>query len=197
MTADEIIEAIITLAEGDQSISDVAVHRWIAQGIDRINMALHTSIPNSIIGTEEPQFDKRFHESLVLFGIAKYRESDSDYAAGQYFLAQFEDMVRVMQRDMVIQPSIRTDYNVQQIVVTNILTFMYTLTIPSGSYYDTIKVYRNDSLLNSNTYMINVTAQTLTLVGITLVLNDKITVEFENNSDLNDPPYQWWGNSGW
>jgi hypothetical protein len=30
----------------------------------------------------------------------------------------------------------------------------------------------------------------------TLTVNDKITVNFENNSDLNAPPYSWW-NSGW
>lgn len=197
MNVDEITEAIISLAENDQSIDDVAMNGWISQGINRINVALNSNFPSSLSGTDVPAFDSRYHESLVIFGVAKYRESDSAYNDAQYFMGQFNDMLTVMQRDMVVAPSYKTDYNYQQILVTNITTLVYNLDIPYGSYFDDINVYLNNIPLVSSEYTISQPNKTITLKGVTLVLNDKITIKFENNSDLNSPPYLWWGNSGW
>jgi hypothetical protein len=192
MTYDEIVEAIISLAENDQSIDDVALARWIANGIDRINITLNTSFPSSLSGTEEPAFDSRFHESLILFGVAKYRESDSSYNDAQYFMQQFNDMIMVMQRDMEIPAAFRKDKDVQQIVVTNPTTLVYDLSMPYGSYFDYISVYKNNELVNPISYRITLNTKKITFQGISLVSDDRITVIFENNSDLNAPPYQWW-----
>jgi hypothetical protein len=196
MKLDEIFDAIISLAENDQSIDDVAMATWVSQGINRINMALNTTFPSSLNGTDEPAFDSRYHEALVIFGVAKYRESDSAYADAQYFHQQFDDMVMRMQRDMVIPPSYKSDYNYKQIVVTNPTTIVYNLDIPYGSYFDDIFVYLNDVKLTSG-FTIDSNNGTITFVTVTLTVNDKITVQFENNSDLNSPPYGWWGQSGW
>jgi hypothetical protein len=55
----------------------------------------------------------------------------------------------------------------------------------------------NDNpLVNRTDYNINQGTGTLTMIAA-LTVNDKITVKFENNSDLNNPPYSWWGQSGW
>jgi hypothetical protein len=194
---DEIMDAIISLAENDQSIDDVAMSTWVSQGINRINVALKTNFPSSLAGSEEPAFDSRYHESLVIFGVAKYRESDSAYADAQYFMQQFNDMLLQMERDMEIPPSDQTDYNYKQILVTNAGTVVYNLDIPYGSYFDDITVYLNDNpLVNRTDYNINQGTGTLTMIAA-LTVNDKITVKFENNSDLNNPPYSWWGQSGW
>jgi hypothetical protein len=196
MKMDEIMDAIISLAENDQSIDDVAMSTWVSQGINRINAALNVNFPSSLSGSDEPAFDARYHEALVIFGVAKYRESDSAYSDAQYFMQQFDAMVMKMQRDMVIPPSYQTDYNYKQIVVTNPTTIVYNLDIPSGSYFDDIVIYLNDIVVPSG-FTIDSTAGTITFLTVTLTVNDKITVKFENNSDLNAPPYQWWGNSGW
>jgi hypothetical protein len=195
MKMDEIMDAIISLAENDQSIDDVAMSTWVAQGINRINVALNTNFPSSLSGSDEPAFDSRYHESLVIFGVAKYRESDSAYSDAQYFMQQFETMLQKMQRDMVVPPSYQTDYNYKQIVVTDATTFVYNLDIPSGSYFDEIVVYLNDVPLTTG-YAISQLNGTITFTT-TLTVKDKITVKFENNSDLNNPPYQWWGQTGW
>jgi hypothetical protein len=195
MTLEEILERVIELAENDQSISETSVTAWVDMAINRINQSLQSNIP---VTTGQPtnyvpEFDVRFHESLVLFAVAKYYESDSSYSNSQYFLGQFEQMLNTMQRDMVLKPSTIVDYNTQQIIVTDVAAFSYSLSMPYGSYFDTIEVFINDVPVDPKYYSINSATRTLVLIGIALVLNDKITVRFENNSDLNSPPYQWWG----
>jgi hypothetical protein len=56
MKMDEIMDAIISLAENDQSIDDVAMSTWVSQGINRINVALNTNFPSSLSGSDEPAF---------------------------------------------------------------------------------------------------------------------------------------------
>lgn len=192
MTYDEIAEAIVSLAENDQSIDDVAMSTWVSQAINRINVALNVNFPSSISGTDVPAFDSRYHEALVIFGVAKYRESDSAYNDAQYFMVQFNEMLKTMQRDMEIPPSYKKDYNHQQIVVTNATTFMYNLDIPYGSYFDDIIVYLNDKLVDNKNYAVSMSNKTITFTAVSFVVGDKITIKFENNSDLNAPPYQWW-----
>lgn len=193
MMMSEIITRIKSLAENDQSIPNTDITSWVDDAINRINVALQCNIPTTggNITTLVPAFDPRFHECLVLFGVGRYRESDSDYNSSQYFMNQFESMLNTMQRDMVLQPSTRVDYNVQQIVATT-GTLVYTLTIPYGSYFDMFNVYKNDVLVDQLNYRISLTSKSITFIGITLATNDKITIVFENNSDLNNPPYQWW-----
>lgn len=181
-------------AENDQAIPNTDITTWVDQAIDRINMALQCNIPKTSgqATTYVPAFDERYHESLVLFAVAKYRESDSDYNSANYFMGQFDQMLMTMQRDMKILPSTRVDFNVQQIVITDITDMIYTLDIPFGSYFDNINVYKNDVIVDSKYYGLSVENKTITFKGLTLVLNDKITIVFENNSDLNAPPYHWW-----
>ena len=194
MTLDEIISATRTLAENDQSISQNDIVSWVDMAIDRINQALQANIPH-VKGkqtTYVPEFDSRYHEALVMFAVAKYYEADSAYNNAQYFMQQFENMVMSMQRDMEIKPSMRADYNVQQIVVTDPSVSAYTLNMPYGSYFDAISVYQNDVLVDPKNYYLNLYNKQIVFTGITLSENDKITIVFENNSDMNNPPYSWW-----
>lgn len=199
MQMSEIFTSVKSLAENDQSIQNSDITIWVDNGINRINQALKTNIPLTTgkPTTYVPEFDIRFHEALVLFAVAKYRESDSDYNSAQYFLQTFSDMVNVMQRDMTISPSMRVDDNVQQIVVANASTLTYNLIMDYGSYFDTLTIYQNDNVVDSNYYSINMDKRQLTFKGLTLAIGDKITILFENNSDLSNPPYQWWGQTGW
>lgn len=196
MQMSEIFTAVKDLAEQDLSIPDASITRWCDDAINRINQTLQCAIPKTTgqPTTYVPEFDERFHEVLVLFSVARYRESDGDYNAATYFLNTFNDTLRVMQRDMEIAPSQRRDYNVQQITVTNASTTTYALTMPSGSYFDLVSVYQNDVLLDVDQYTISSYDKQITLYT-TLVVDDIITIVFENNSDLNNPPYEWW--NGW
>lgn len=199
MKMSEIIYNVKSLAENDQSIPNTSITKWVDDAIQQINMALKCNIPLTGGDTSSlvPAFDPRFHEALVLFSVAKYRESDSDYQAGQYFKGLFQDMIRQMQRDMYISPSLRMDESVQQIVVTDITIVSYTLNMPFGSYFDNVNIYQNDNLVDTRYYTINQYNKALTLTGLTLSVNDKITIDYELNSTTNQPPYEWWGNSGW
>ena len=193
MKVDEIVTATRSLAENDQSIPQADIITWIDQGINRINTAMQANIPlvTGLPTTTVPAFDPRFHESLVLFCVAKYRESDSAYNDAQYFMGQFGDMVLTMQRDMELLPSTEMGYDWLQLVATT-SKYIYDLSIPSGSYYDNIEVYVKDVKITK--YTVSPTAKTLNISPtVTLTTGDKITVHFENNSDLNSPPYQWWG----
>jgi hypothetical protein len=194
MTYDEIVDQIVAMAEGDQSIDDVVLSSWISQGIDRINVAMKSNIPNKLSGSDEPLFDKRFHEALVLFAVSKYRAADASYNDADYFMNEFNTMLMTMERDMVVLPSLMGgDQHLQITAVAG--QQIYSLSLPNGSYYDVIEVYVNDVLKTYITdYTINMTTKLLTFTGTTTFVDgDKITVKYENNSDLNNPPYGWWG----
>jgi hypothetical protein len=193
MMMSEIITKTKSLAENDQSIASTDITAWVDDAIQRINQAMQCNIATTGGNTSTlvPAFDPRFHECLVNFCVGRYRESDSDYNGAQYWMNKFENMLNLMQRDMVLQPSSRVDYNVQQILATS-GTLVYTLTIPSGSYLDIITVYKNDVLVDPSGYSISGINKNITFSGITFATNDKITIVFENNSDLNNPPYLWW-----
>lgn len=194
MQLSEIKTYIKDLAEQDLSITDAQCVRWIDSGIGRMNTTLHTAIPK-VTGKPDtyiPEFDEEYHEALVIFANAKYRESDGDFNSATYFMNTFNDMLMSMQRDMTIKPSFRRDYNVQQIVVSNSTVLSYDLSMPYGSYFDKIEVYKNDVLVDPINYRITLNTKKITFQGISLTVNDKITVVFENNSDLNNPPYEWW-----
>lgn len=199
MQLSDIYASIKSRAENDLSITQTDLTTWIDLGIQRINQQLKTAIPitNGQPTTYVPQFDPRYHEALILFAQAMYRESDADFNSSQYYLNQFNAMVDVMQRDMTIPPSLRVDEDVQQIIVTSATTLTYNLTMPDGSYYGDIVVYQNDVVVDDTTYTIDPYAKTLTFVTTPLVINDKITVEFQLDDNLINPPYQWWGHSGW
>lgn len=199
MMMSEIITRTKSLAENDQSIPNADITGWVDDAINRINQAMKSNIPltGGNTTTLVPAFDARFHECLVIFAVAKYRESDSDYQAAQYFLQTFDSMLAQMQRDMTLLPSVRVDSEVQQIVVTSASVFTYNLIMDYGSYFDNVSVYLNDVLVDSKNYTLSIEKRTVTFKGITLTVADKITVIFENNSDLNNPPYQWWNQSGW
>jgi hypothetical protein len=64
---------------------------------------------------------------------------------------------------------------------------VYNLDIPSGSYFDDIVVYLNDVKIPSG-FTIDSINGTITFTTVTLTVNDKITVKFENNSDLKFSP---------
>jgi hypothetical protein len=197
MQLSEIRAYVKDLAEQDLSITDAQVDRWVNTAIDRINTALESNIPRIASGaatTYEPEFDSRYHEVLVIFANAKYRESDADFNSAGYFMNTFNDMLMDMQRDMEIPPAFRKDKDVQQIVVTNATTMVYDLSMPYGSYFDYIQVYRNNVPLNTINYRITLNTKQITLQGLTLTVGDKITVVFENDSALNQPPHAWWTN---
>lgn len=196
MQLQDIRAYVKDLAEQDLSITDAQIDRWLDSAIDRINTALESNIPR-ITGktaTYIPEFDDRYHEALVIFANAKYRESDADFQSATYFMNTFNDMLMDMQRDMVVPPSYRKDKDVQQIVVTNATTLVYTLSMPSGSYFDYITVYKNDVEVDESKYTLNGRLKSITFKGITLAVNDKLTIVFNNKSDLNQPPHAWWGN---
>lgn len=196
MQLSEIRAYVKDLAEQDLSITDAQVDRWVNSAINRINTALESNFPKIITGaagTYEPEFDERYHEILVIFANAKYRESDADFNSAGYFMNTFNDMLMDMQRDMEIPPAFRKDKDVQQIVVTNATTIGYNLSMPYGSYFDYISVYKNNVLLEPKYYRIALETKTITMLT-TLVVNDKITVVFENDSALNQPPHAWWSN---
>lgn len=196
MQLSEIRAYVKDLAEQDLSITDAQVDRWVNSAINRINTALESNFPKIITGaagTYEPEFDERYHEILVIFANAKYRESDADFNSAGYFMNTFNDMLMDMQRDMEIPPAFRKDKDVQQIVVTNATTMGYNLSMPYGSYFDYISVYKNNVLLEPKYYRIALETKTITMLT-TLVVNDKITVVFENDSALNQPPHAWWSN---
>jgi hypothetical protein len=144
------------------------------------------------VGDIVPAFDKRYHETIVNFCVSKYKEMDSAYGDASYFMGQFDEMLKDMQRDLVLLPSTIIDYNHQQIVVSDVTDFTYDLSMPTGSYYDTVSVYLNDIPLKNTNYKTMMNSRSIMFKGLTFVLGDRITIKFENNSDLNEPPYTWW-----
>jgi hypothetical protein len=197
----EIYSSVKSLAENDQSIVNSDINRWIDAAISRINQVCQSNIPlagaNAVGYT--PQFDERYHDALVLFSVARYRESDSDYIGAGYFMNQFDIMLRDMQRDMYIPYCYKKDYNVQVFTVdTGVLTF--NLNIANSAYYGVIDVYLapvgdslNERLLDPSYYTINQDKKTITFtVTAGLVQDDIISISYEANAAFENAPYGNW-----
>lgn len=201
MTMVDITAAIKSLAENDQSISQPDINRWVDAGISRINQACQANFPQVTgqVTSYIPQFDGRYHDSLVIYATARYRESDGDYAGASYFMNQFETYLRDMQRDMYIPYMYRVDYNIQNIVRDED-AYEFTLTLPDSAYYGMIKVYItsfgnviNEKLLESKYYTINADKRTLTLSpAYTWNIDDVISVTYEANAAFETAPYTHW-----
>ena len=190
MQYSEIKTQVRSLAEQDLSIQDADILAWVNQAINRINVDLNAAY-KKLTGTdaEVPAFDERFHESLIVFANAKYRESDADFNSASYFIAQFNDMIRKMQREMVVPVQFSKDPSLQQIDVTNATTMVYSITTPPEDYYSTISIYLNGAILDPSTYTISYDGKTLTLLNVTLQVGDRVTVKSEESYNK---PHVWW-----
>lgn len=197
MKVDDIIRKVKTLADNDQSIKTSDIQDWIDLGIDEINQSMKSSIPyiSGLPTSTIPQFDERYHNVLVQYCVAKYREGDSDYTAAQYFDAQFKDTLNLMQRDMIVAPSLRDDDSIIQLTATSNGQVTYDVpTLPLGSYYGIIQVYQNDVEITEYCKFNSLVKQmTIDTGHVTIANGDKISIDFEINSELNNPPYTWWG----
>lgn len=201
MVVDDIIRIAKRLCDDDQSIQTSDLTDWIDMGIDELNKNLSIQIPH-ITGlptnSTSPNFDSRYHNILVDYCIIKYREGDSDYNASGYFLKVFNDKLQQMERDMPKNPSIRTDYDVMQLTPPDTTGVIPTNQLPYGAYFDNIRIYQNDVDITSYCTLDSV-AMTLTIdiTQLTVAITDKITIVFDNNAEMENPPYSWWANSGW
>lgn len=201
MVVDDIIRIAKRLCDDDQSIQTSDLTDWIDMGIDELNKNLSIQIPH-ITGlptnSTSPNFDSRYHNILVDYCIIKYREGDSDYNASGYFLKVFNDKLQQMERDMPKNPSIRTDYDVMQLTPPDTTGVIPTTQLPYGAYFDNIRIYQNDVDITSYCTLDSV-AMTLTIdiTQLTVAITDKITIVFDNNAEMENPPYSWWANSGW
>lgn len=201
MVVDDIIRIAKRLCDDDQSIQTSDLTDWIDMGIDELNKNLSIQIPH-IAGlptnSTSPNFDSRYHNILVDYCIIKYREGDSDYNASGYFLKVFNDKLQQMERDMPKNPSIRTDYDVMQLTPPDTTGVIPTNQLPYGAYFDNIRIYQNDVDITSYCTLDSV-AMTLTIdiTQLTVAITDKITIVFDNNAEMENPPYSWWANSGW
>lgn len=201
MKVDDIIREVKRLADDDQSIKTSDIQDWIDLGIDEINQNLKSNIPyiSSLATSTIPKFDSRYHSILIKWCVAKYREGDSDYTAAQYFMKQFTDTLDMMQRDMPVPPSLRNDDSIIQLTATSDGQSIYNIpTLPLGSYYGSLKVYQNDSEITDYcTFNSRTKQMVIDTTSVTIKTNDTISIDFEINSELDNPPYTWWARSGW
>jgi hypothetical protein len=200
MKVDDIIREVKRLSDDDQSILTSDIQDWIDLGINRINQALKCNIAtiSSLSTSTIPNFDARYHEILVLFAVAKYREGDSDYTAAQYFMGLFADMLKVMERDMPKNPSIRLDDSIIQLVAADTSGIFNVPTLPTNAYFNNIFVYKNDNDISQYCTFNSLSKQMIVdIANAPISVNDKITVDYEINSALDTPPYGFWGQTGW
>ena len=201
MKVDDIIRETKRLADDDQSILTTDIQDWIDMCIGRINQACKCNIPtiSSLPTSTIPSFDARYHEILVLFCVGKYREGDSDYTAAQYFMKEFQDMLSIMQRDMPINPSIQLGDSWLQLAATSDGQTIFSLVgMPYGSYFNNLVVYQNDvEITDYCTFDLRNKQMTIDTGNVTIKNADKISVNFLDDSETNNAPYEWWERAGW
>lgn len=201
MVIDDIIRITKRLCDDDQSITNSDLTDWIDMGIDAINQQIGANIDH-ITGqptnTTSPNFDSRYHQSLVDFCVMQYRLGDSDYNAAAIFEKKFGDMLALMQRDMPLNPSVRKDDYVLQLVAADTSGIFDTSALDSGVYFNVLLVYQNDKEITQYCRFDYVTEQmTVDTGNAPIAVNDKITIVFEENPALNNPPFDWWRGTGW
>lgn len=201
MMFSDIHTAIKSLAENDQSIQQADITRWLDAAISKINQACQCNISLASANSlgVVPEFDERYHDALVLFGVARYRESDADYQGAMYFMNQFDSMLRDMQRDMYIPYTQRVDYNVFAFNYDEEVP-TWDLKLPTSAYYGIINVYLvrggnylYETLVDPKHYTIDASNNTITFKPtLGLTVDDRIAVSYEANSAFENAPYGNW-----
>jgi hypothetical protein len=181
----------------EPALEGILILGWMDEAQNRIGLRAGAVFPKFLNpdGTQsaltEPVFDNRYHELLVIYACARYRESDEAMNEAQYIDNLFEH--RLSEATVYIQvPTIYQDnpFAQQFIAIANQTDFQITKPnfFPHLNY---LQVYLNgtpqkrsvDYRLDGNTVKLSVPT----------MLGDQVSCTWEEAEPYNIPPRTWGG----
>lgn len=179
----------------DDAPADLTVIRWFDRAQDRLASSVGAKFPRFIAnGTfdpnTEPVWDEKWHEALVVFACARYKEAESSLNEVQNFQQQFDTLMSEMSENYQIPIQYRDDRLVQQfIAVSNQVSFVISK-LGFDPVYGNLQVFVNgvettDFTLDADTKMFTINATTV------VNADDKITALWQEYYDYDQPPVPW------
>lgn len=181
----------------DDAPSDITVIKWFDDAQNRLASACDAKFPRFVSNNQfdpnyTPVWDEKWHEALIVFACARYKESEASISEVNNFQTQFEEIKREMSENYQVPPQYRDDRVSQQFTATAGQT---TFTITKLGYdpvYGNLKVYVNG--IPTTDYLTPADGSPSFTFNPTTVLNvdDKVTVLWEEHYEYQQAPYGWW-----
>lgn len=190
-----LVETLITRVQTrlqEEDLDGLIILGWFDDAQSKIGKRIGARFPKFLNkdGTQstidEPVFDEDYHELLVTFACARYRESDEAIGEAQYLDGLFESELNECATNMLVPPQYQDDENSQQFVLVDGQSSV-TITKPTFTrYYSYIQVFHNGiELFERQGYVINNNVITLL---VSTIANDRISVLWEESQIYNNPP---------
>jgi hypothetical protein len=165
---------------------------WFNEGKDKMAIAVEATFPDldSTNLNGAFVFPAKWHSLPVLYASAMYKKQDTALSEANDYMAQFFDGLKDFVKSYEIPPRYRDDRLSQQFTATAGQT---TFTITKLGYdpvYGDVKVYVNDRIVDF-TQGDPTTAPNDIILTTAALLNDAVTMIWEEHVDLLEPPYNW------
>lgn len=192
-----ILSQMITLVNSyvDDVLSNDDIIRWLNMGKDRMATEVKCTFPDLPTVAQDQTlsssfiFPSKYHEVPCLYASAMYRGQESSLNEKGSFMQQFELGVRNFSENYNPPVQYLDQPNVIQYTATAGQTDFVVANDMFTPFYGGSRFYVNS--LPSDNFSIQ-SKVLFKYVGVTpLVLNDKVTLIFEQNANFIEPPYAW------
>lgn len=194
MKVQALIKAVQDRLQED-TLEGLIILGWFDEAQNRLGIRTGGNFPRFLNpdGTQstvdEPVFDDRYHELLIIYACARYRESDEAIGEAQYLDSIFETILSECVNTIQIIPMYQdTAYSQQFIATTGQTDFV--ITKPNFSpRYNELRIYVNN-VLKSTPKDYRMDMNTIRITS-GLVEGDRVSALWEDADLLNDPPQTW------
>jgi hypothetical protein len=140
----------------------------------------------SLSGLAAPVFDNKYHEALVIYAIARYREQDSSLQEMTYMDKQFNAMLTEFARKYNVPPQYRDDAITNQYIATAGQLQYRILDDNFDQNYMNTCVYQNSNPVPFKTGTLKLTSPSMYIdvvnldPSVTVLAGDVITIVWED-----------------
>lgn len=179
---DEVLDLTMTLG-------------WFDDAQNRLAIAVGAKFPQFLTSdgqqtnVDEPAIPEKYHEALVIYAVARYREMDSSTQEMDMMDSRFDSYLAEFRSHYEIPPMYRDSYLDQHFIVA--VEGESTFTITKDSYnpvYTNPKFYVNGVQNNATT-----NGMTFTLQGVTTKVGDTVTATWDDAPSLVYRPENYYG----
>lgn len=179
----------------EDALDGMIILGWFDEAQNRFALKAGAKFPSFLNpdGTQssitEPVFDSRYHELLVVFACARYRESDEAIGEAQFLDDKFERLLDEFSTHIVVEPQYKDDtYSQLFSAVADQLSYVIT----KSNYrdlYSNLQVYVN-GVLKTEKYDYTVKGNVVTF---TIVPDEGsiISCLWQPSEIYNDKPILW------
>jgi hypothetical protein len=180
----------------DDAPADLTVIKWFDNAQNRLASACNAKFPKFVTNSQfdpnvSPVFDEKWHEALVVFACARYKEAESSLSEVANFAQQFEELKAEMMENYIAPLQYRDDRLVQQFTATVGQTDFTITKLGYTETYGNLRAFVNGLETKDFTHTNDGTNQ-FTINSPVLSVGDDVTALWEEHYEYTEPPYPWW-----